>query len=149
MIPASKRGFSLMETLVALAVASSAVLAVIGLLAGALNTALDCRCQTAAGLLAQQLTTDWPSDSSSPGILLVDQTLQPLLNLREQTEATEAAYANGSLLPTAAHFARIDRLPPAASPQPGAPRLRIRVESPASAPAGRRQVHTYVTLALP
>ncbi len=149
MTPASNRGFSLAETLLALAVASSAVLAVIGLLAGALKTALDCRCQTAAGLLAQRLATDWQSDSSSPGILLVDQTLQPLLSLLDQAEATEAAYANGSALPTAAHFARIDRLPPTASPQPGAARLRIRVESPASAPAGRRQVRSYVTLALP
>lgn len=143
------RGFSLAETLLALAVASSAVVTVIGLLAGALNTALDCRRQNAAGLLAQRLATTWPAGSSSPEILLVDQALQPLLSRREQAEVTEAAYANGCLLPAAAHFARIDLLPPAAAQPPGAARLRIRVESPANAPAGRRQVHTYVTLALP
>lgn len=146
---ASPRAFSLAETLLAIAVASSAALAVIGLLAGALNTALDCRRQTAAGLLAQRLANAWQADSSSPEILLVDQALQPLLSRREQVEAAEAAYANGSPLPAAAHFARIDQLPPAADPQPGAARLRIRVESPASAPAGQRRVHTYVTLALP
>lgn len=146
---ASPRGFSLAETLLALAVASSAMMAVIGLLAGALNTSLDCRRQTAAGLLAQRLATDWPAGSSSPGILLVDQALQPLLSQQEQGEAAEAAYADGSRLPAAAHFARIDQLPPATGPQPGAARLRIRVESPASAPAGRRRIHTYVTLALP
>lgn len=144
MIPAPNRGFSLAETLLALAVASSAAVAVIGLLAGALNTSLECRRQTAAGLLAQQLATD-----SSFDILLVDQALQPLLRHRDQTEATMTAYTQGSPLPTAAHFARIDRLPSPVPAETATERLRIRVESPASAPAGRRQVRTYVTLALP
>lgn len=142
----SCRAFSLAETLLALAVASSALVAVIGLLAGALNTALDCRRQTAAGLLAQRLATQWPEASE---ILLVDQALQPLLSKRENTGEVEAAYTEGSALPAAAHFARVDRLPPSAASQPGAARLQIRIESPASAPAGRRHVQTYVTLAQP
>lgn len=148
MIPFSHRGFSLAETLLALAVASSAAVTVIGLLAGALNTALDCRRQTAAGLLAQRLVTDCRRDTPVE-ILLVDPSLQPLLSRRQQTEATEAAYLNGSPLPSAAYFARLDRLPSSAPGETGAARLRIRIECPASAPAGRRQVHTYVTLALP
>lgn len=146
MKPVSRRGFSLAETLLALAVASSAAVAVIGLLAGALNTALDCRRQTAAGLLAQRLATDWRPDSTDE-ILLVDPSLQPLLSRSEQAAETEAAYAGGSPLPAAAHFARIERLPPAT--ERGPLRLRLRIESPASAPAGRRRVQTYVTLALP
>jgi len=148
MTPATSRGFSLAETLLALAVASSAVVAVIGLLAGALNTALECRRQTAAGLLAQRLATEGIRDATFE-LLLVDPALQPLLRRRDQAEATEAAYAHGSPLPTAAHFARIDRLPSPAPAEKAAERLRIRIESPASAPAGRRQVRTYVTLALP
>lgn len=148
MTPASNRGFSLAETLLALAVASSAAMAVIGLLAGALNTALECRRQTAAGLLAQQLTTDWTGDSPFE-ILLVDQALQPLLRHSDQAEAIESAYRNGSHLPSAAHFARIDRLPSPSPAEMAAGRLRICIESPAGAPAGRRQVRTYVTLALP
>lgn len=148
MIPPCNRGFSLAETLLALAVASSAALAVIGLLAGALNTALECRRQTAAGLLAQQLATDGIRNSTFE-LLLVDPALQPLLSRRDQAEVLLAAYANGSSLPSAAHFARIDRLPSPATAGTTAERLRICIESPASAPAGRRQVRTYVTLALP
>ncbi len=149
MTPPSRRAFSLAETLIALAVASSAVVAVIGLLATALNTALECRRQTAAGLLAQRLVTAVQTGLPCPEILLVDQALQPLLSWHENAEATEAAYTEGSPLPAAAHFARIDRLPPTAARQSDADLLRIRIESPANAPAGRRQVQTYVTLALP
>lgn len=143
MIP--PRGFSLAETLIALAVASGAVVTVIGLLAGALNTALECRHQSAAAQLAWRLAVDRDS-SASPHILLVDLSLQPLPGTREQLEA---AYHQGSPLPSAAYFARMDRLPPPQSPGCQANRLRIRIESPASAPAGRRHVRTYVTLAMP
>lgn len=149
MTPPSFRGFSLAETLLALAVASSAVMGVIGLLAGTLNTALECRRQTAAGLLAQRLAATWQADSTSPEILLVDQALQPLLSRHENAAATETAYAQGTLLPSAAHFARMDLLPAKTDKEISAARLWIRIETPASAPANRRHVQSYVTLALP
>ena len=142
------RAFSLAETLLALAVASSAFLGVLGSLAAALNTSLECRQQTAAALLAQQMAGQWSADGRGD-IVLVNDALQSLLSRRERPSETEAAYVDGSSLPSAAHFARIDRLPAGTAATRTAERLHIRIETPAGAPVRRRQVHSYVTLAFP
>lgn len=141
-------GFSLVETLLALSIASSAVVAVIGLLAVSLSLAQQCRTRTAAGQLAQRLAMAWRTEVPPPHLLLVDQSLKALLP-PEATDEAQAAYDTGSLHPAAAYFARISAQPASATEIHGTIRLLIRVESPASAPAGRRKVHHYVTLALP
>ncbi len=141
-------GFSLVETLLTLSVASSAVMAVIGLLAISLSLGQQCRTQTAAGQLAQRLAMAWRTEVQPPHLLLVDQSLNALLP-PEAADKTQAAYDTGSLHPAAAYFASISAQPAPAGETNGAIRLLIRVESPASAPAGRRKVHHYVTLAPP
>ena len=55
----------------------------------------------------------------------------------------------GSTLPAAAYFARIDPLQGTGTEKEVPVRLRIRIESPAAAPAARRHIQNYVTLASP
>ena len=147
--PPRPRAFSLAETLLALAVAATALVAVIGLLAGTLRTSLECRHQTAAGLLAQRLAEEFQAVARAPEILLVNHSLQPLLSRSDHAETAETVYLAGSPLPAAAYFARIDILPAKDGEATSAPRLLIRIESPAAAPAPQRHVQSYVTLAMP
>ncbi|HRK16718.1 MAG TPA: hypothetical protein PK490_20725, partial [Prosthecobacter sp.] len=86
-----------------------------------------------------------------PEFALVDSALQPLLTTRQDSAQAQSEYQTGSQSPRAMYFTKLRRLPlpdpadPLAA-VPGITRLVITVESPASAPEGRRKVHRYVTL---
>lgn len=155
-------GFSLVETLLAMGITSTALLTVLGLLSTTLGGARDSRNETAAGILARRIVaeakalpaiTGEASADIQPEYLLVDSSMQPLLTTRQDAAQAAAAYKNGSPLLEASYIAQLRRIPlqdPAdpVNEVPGISRYIITVESPANAPQGRRRVHRYVTLGL-
>lgn len=149
-----RAGFSLAESLISVGIASSALLAVIGLLAGTLGGARETRSETVAGMVARQMLAEARDDmSGSPApvlplarVLLLDSAMQTLARSREDAGLT-GTFKSGSMDPQAAYLARSEVEP--SSTQPGMLELRITVESPASAPEGKRKVHRYVSLVSP
>lgn len=160
--PHQAAGFSLVETLLAMGITSTALLTVLGLLSTTLGGARDTRTETAAGILARRIVAEAQAlppivgeatQEPQPEYLLVDSSMQPILTTRQDTAQAAAAYKSGSPLLEASYIAQLRRLPlkdPAdpLSIVPGISRYVITVESPANAPEGRRRVHRYVTLGL-
>lgn len=154
-------GFSLVETILAMGITSTALLAVLGLLSTTLGGARDSRTETAAGMLVRRAVAEAralpaivseASGEVEAEITLLDEALQPLLSTRQDPAQARAVYKDGSRDLRAAHIVQLRRMPlpdPADPLQtvPGVARYVITVESPANAPEGRRRVHRYVTLA--
>ncbi len=149
-----RAGFSLAESVISVGIASSALLAVVGLLAGTLGGAQDTRVETAAGMLARQMAVEARDDmtrSPAPSlplvnILLLDSAMQTLERSRENS-GLSGTFQAGSPNLRAAYFARSEV--ELSLTQPGMLEVRITVEAPAAAPEGKRKVHRYVTLASP
>lgn len=159
---ASAQGFSLAEAILSVAITSSSLLAVIGMLTGTLGVARESKEETVSGVLLRQLAgeikdlqaqadslpTQPPAGNSNqakqPVIVLVDESMKILEHSRFGSEGVMAKYQSGTSAKSASAFARIDRM---TDPQnPLMDRVLIRVESPASAPASGRSVRSYAAL---
>ena len=145
-------GFSLAESIISIGIASSVLLAVVGLLAGSLGGARDTKTETVAGMVARRLMAEARHDvNANPAVatgevtnlLLLDDAMQPLATSRAGG-LSEGDYETGSADPRAVYVARSARMPSVR--QPGMLDLEIRVETPASAPRGQRKVFRYVSL---
>ncbi len=149
----SRRGFTLTECLLSVTITATALLSVIGLLAGALGEARDSRLQTASGMMVRQLAGEARElmrvepGSTSPRevIVLLDGAMQMLGHSREASGNLNAEYRSGSSHPVAASFARLLRVDDANDPM--LERVLITMETPAAAPAHQRKVFHYATLA--
>ncbi len=147
-------GFSLVESILSVGIASSALLAVIGLLAGTLGGARETRNETVAGMLARQMLAEARDEvqrSTAPvlpqvSVLLVDSAMQPVAHSRTDGGVT-GTFKSGSPNLRAAYFARSEVVQ--SVKQPGMLEAQITVEAPASAPEGKRHVHRYVSLISP
>ena len=154
-LPASRRGgFSLAESIISVGIASSALLAVIGLLAGTLGGARETRVETVAGMVARQMLAEAREEMQvvpTPALprvtlLLLDSAMQSLANSRTDSGLT-GAFQGGSPDPRAAYFARSEITP--SLTQPGMLEAQVTVEAPANAPIGKRKIHRYVSLLAP
>jgi|GEM_PF-6462446 len=146
----SRHGFTLTECLLSVAITSTALLSVIGLLIGALGEAQDSRSMTSAGMLVRQLAgeaRELNQDPNSPSevIVLVDSALQVIGHSRNSSGGLSSEYRSGSSNPEAASFARLQRQNDVLNPL--LERILITVETPASAPADQRRVFQYATVA--
>ena len=146
----SRKGFTLTECLLSVAITSTALLSVIGLLLGALGEARDSRSMTASGMLVRQLAgeaRELTQDPNAPRevIVLVDSALQVIGHSRRSDGGLSSEYRAGSSDPNAASFARLQRQNDGANPL--LERVLITVETPASAPANERRVFQYATVA--
>lgn len=149
-ISSAKRGFTLTESLLSVAITATALLSVIGLLIGALSEARDSRAMTISGMLVRQLAgeaRELAEDPYAPRevIVLVDSALQVIDHSRENGTSLSGVYLMGSTDPTASSFARLVRENDAENPL--LERVVITVETPASAPADQRRVFHYATVA--
>ncbi len=146
----SAPGFSLAECLLAVSITATALLAVIGMLAGAMSSARDSRLQTTSGMLVRQLAGEarelFQEGAEAPAdiVVMFDSAMQMMSHSRRDTEV-HARYQNGCDEPTAATFVRLQRAPDQDNPL--LDRVLITVETPASAPAGQRKTLRYATLA--
>lgn len=164
-VPNNHGGFSLAESLISVGIASSVLLAVIGMLAGTLGGARETRSETVASVLARQLAAEakeeltnlasGPVASNWRMVMLLDQAMQTLGHSRTDASVL-AAWETGDSAPRAAYWGRVELLPPiqaGAAAEEGTTlvtetdavhRLLVTVEAPAAAPAGARKSHRYV-----
>lgn len=147
-------GFSLAESIISVGIASSVLLAVIGMLAGTLGGARDARTETVAGILTRQMIVEAREDlrqSPGPGlplvnVLVLDSAMQTLKNSRLSGGAT-GDFQSGSADVRATYLARAEVR--VSEEHLGMYEFEVRVETPAAAPEGKRKVHRYVSLLSP
>lgn len=147
-------GFSLAESIISVGVASSVLLAVIGMLAGTLGGARDTRSETVAGIVTRQMMAEARDDiAATPppvlplvNILLLDSAMQTMTRSRDNSGLT-GEFRGGSNDLRAAFFARSEVT--LSMNHPGMYELQVTVEAPASAPEGKRKVHRYASLISP
>ena len=147
---AGSAGFSLAECLLSVAITATALLAVIGMLIGALGEARDSRTMTVSGMLVRQLAGEarelmQETDSPREVIVLVDSALQVIGHSRSIGDSVGSDYKSGTANPNAFSFARLERKDDPVNPL--LERVMITVETPASAPADQRKVFHYATVA--
>lgn len=151
----SRHGFSLAECILSVAIAASSLLAVVAMLTGTLGVARNSKEETVSGVLLRQLAgemRDLPSlpppnqgnAEPEPLTILVDEAMKVLDHSRFAESNIKKAYDGGSPLATASAFARVKRV--AIPGDALMDRIVIRIESPASAPAGTRMVREYAAL---
>lgn len=148
----SRQGFSLVECILSVAITATSLLAIIGMLAGSLSMAKDSKNQTISGVLIRQLAgeiRDLPPPAASgaqsqPLVVLLDESMRILKHSSVPAHNVLPMYDSGTSLPGATYFARVDRVADPADPLMDS--VIIRVESPASGPAGRRTVRRYASL---
>ncbi len=143
-------GFSLAECLLSVAITATALLAVIGMLIGALGEARDSRTMTVSGMLVRQLAgeaRELMQEANSPRevIVLVDSALQVIGHSRSIGDSVGSDYKSGTANPSAFSFARLQRNDDPTNPL--LERIMITVETPASAPVDQRKVFHYATVA--
>jgi uncharacterized protein (TIGR02598 family) len=143
-------GFSLTECLLAVSIAATALLGVVGMLAGAMDSARDSRLRTSAALLARQLAgeagqMETGAEGGAGQILVVFDSAMQLTKHSLLDGDVQAIYNSGSQDNTDAWFARVERR--RAPDNPLLDRVLITVEAPASAPAGQRKAVRYATVA--
>lgn len=147
-------GFSLAESIISVGVASSVLLAVIGMLAGTLGGARETRTETVAGIVTRQMLAEARDDMSaiSPpvlphvNVLLLDSAMQTLAHSRDNA-GLNGDFKIGASDLRAAFWARSEVM--LSVNHPGMLELQVTVEAPASAPEGKRKVHHYVSLISP
>lgn len=147
-----REGFSLVECILSVAITVTSLLSVIGMLAGTLGIARDCKQETISGVLIRQLAGEikelpkqaTPDSDPEPLIVVVDEGMKIVHHSLYDGNEIAAMYELGTLDANAASFARIDRFPDPEDPLMD--RVVIRVESPASAPSARREVRRYAAL---
>jgi type II secretory pathway pseudopilin PulG len=147
-------GFSLAESILSVGIASTVLLAVVGMLAGTLGGARDTKTETVAGMVAGQLMAEAREDvsrSAAPvmplvNVLLLDGAMQTLARSREDAGLI-GQYRGGAGDPRAAYFARSEVWP--SLRQAGMYELQVTVEAPAGAAEGNRKVFRYVSLLAP
>ncbi len=152
--PQRRGGFSLAESIISVGIASSALLAVIGLLAGTLGGARETRVETVAGMVARQMLAEAREDmqgTSAPvlprvSFLMLDSAMQTMASSRTDS-GLAGVFQGGSADPQAAYFARSEVV--ISQAHPGMFEAHVTVEAPAAAPAGKRKVHRYVSLIAP
>ena len=142
-----RAGFTLVESVVSAGIISSALLTVLGLLSSSMTTARDTRHQAAANILAEQLANRIIHTAAAPAGGEVVEIYDLSLN-RVDSGTSEALYSTGTNMPQAMFLCRaiLDEDSPLALTTTGR-RLIVTVEHPASAPAGNRQIHRYVSRA--
>jgi type II secretory pathway pseudopilin PulG len=144
-------GFSLVESIISVGIASSVLLAVIGMLAGTLGGARETRTETVAGMVTRQMLAEAREDAGqTPGlalpmvqVVLLDRAMQTLTRSREDAGLVEK-FKGGTDDLRAAYFARSEVS--LSDEHPGMYELLVTVEAPAAAPEGKRKVHRYVSL---
>lgn len=147
-------GFSLAESIISVGIASSVLLAVIGMLAGTLGGARETRTETIAGMVTRQMLAEAREDigqTPSPvlplvQVVLLDSAMQTVARSREAAGLVEQ-FRGGTNDLRGAYFARSEVSQ--SNEHPGMNELLVTVEAPASAPEGKRKVHRYVSLISP
>jgi type II secretory pathway pseudopilin PulG len=147
-------GFSLAESIISVGIASSVLLAVIGMLAGTLGGARETRTETVAGMVTRQMLAEAREDLlqvPAPAlpltqVVLLDRAMQTLSRSRENAQLAET-FLGGSPDLRAAYFVRSELTE--SMKHSGMKELSVTVEAPASVPAGKRKVHRYVSLLSP
>jgi hypothetical protein len=144
----------LAESIISVGVASSVLLAVIGMLAGTLGGARDTRSETVAGMVTRQMMAEARDDMAQiplptlphVNILLLDSAMQTMARSRDNPGLT-GDFKGGSSDLSAAFFARSEVIQ--SVNHPGMYELQVTVEAPASAPEGKRKSHRYASLISP
>lgn len=153
-----RQGFSLAECMISVAISATSLLGVIGMLTGTLGVAKDSKEETVSGILLRQLAGEMrdipslpppPSNGGSalpqePTIIMVNEAMQVLDHSRYAGSNVSKAYERGSVDTTATAFAQLKRV--AIPGDKLMDRIVIRIETPASAPAGTRIVREYAAL---
>jgi len=142
-----KRGFTLVETTVTAGIISTALLAVLGLFSASMTTSRETREMTGANLLARRLSLEVTQadvlGDNNRVVAVFDESMK--LVASSLIDGNVASWYNtGAAARNARFIVSIDRTPP----QLGviaASEIVISVESPATAPAGNRKAHRYVT----
>ena len=147
----SRQGFTLAECILSIGITSTALLGVVGMLAGTLDGARDARVETISGMVVRQLAGEMKeltaegatSNSRREVTVLLDQAMQVLGHSRKSA-GVEGWYQSGAHQTEASAFARLawetDPLDPLME------RVVIQVETPASMPQGMRKVMRYAAL---
>lgn len=147
-------GFSLAESIISVGIASSVLLAVIGMLAGTLGGARETRTETVAGIVTRQMLAEAREDVGRvPGpalplvqVVLLDSAMQTVARSRDVAGLVDQ-FKGGANDLRGAYFARAEVS--LSIEHPGMNELMVTVEAPASAPEGKRKVHRYVSLISP
>ena len=142
------------ESIISVGIASSVLLAVIGMLAGTLSGARDTRTETVAGMITRQMMAEAREDMSRTplpalphvNLLLLDSAMQTIARSRDSRGLT-GDFKGGSNDLKASVFARSEVIQ--SVDHPGMYELQVTVEAPASAPEGKRKVHRYASLLSP
>lgn len=147
----SNAGFSLAECMMSIAISGSALLAVIGLLAGGLGNARDAKTETVAGILSRRMIEEAREELKSGTVtaqvldryFVWDSAMQTL-DSSLRTGGGEAEFKTGSAKVAAFMVGRY-RLTRSLT-NPGMMHVEMLIETPAAAPAGQRKVHRYESL---
>ncbi|WP_146848423.1 type IV pilus modification PilV family protein [Brevifollis gellanilyticus] len=147
-----QQGFSLVECILSIAITATSLLGIIGMLAGSLSMAKDSKEVTISGVLIRQLAGELrdlprpaePGAQAQPLVVLLDESMRILKHSSVPADNVLAMYDSGTSLPSATYFARVDRVVDPNDPLMDS--VVIRVESPASGPAGGRTVRRYASL---
>lgn len=144
-------GFGLAECMISIAISGSALLAVIGLLAGGLGSASDAKTETMAGMLSRRLVLEARQELAVGPILVLPLTRYFVWDSAMQTMESslktgggESEYKTGSSKLAAALVGRYQLTQ--SLELPGMLHVEILIETPAAAPAGQRKVHRYETI---
>lgn len=144
-------GFGLAECMISIAISGSALLAVIGLLAGGLGSATDAKTETMAGMLSRRLVLEARQELAVGPIPVLPLTRYFVWDTAMQTMESSlktgggaSEYNTGSAKLKAALVGRYQLTQ--SLELPGMLRVEILIETPAAAPAGQRKVHRYETI---
>jgi hypothetical protein len=146
-----RSAFTLAECILSIGITSTALLGVVGMLAGTLDGARDARVETLSGMMVRQLAGEMRELVADEGAInqqtevtvLLDQAMQVLGHSR-QGGAVESWYQSGAAAIEASAFARL--VWQADPTDPLMNHVVIQVETPASLPAGLRKVVRYAAL---
>ena len=158
-------GFSLVEAALSLAVISFAIVAIMGLLPVAMQTARESNRETRAALIARRIVDELQSLSATNTALVKGPSVADpsrritgldlsspsvrVLAYDEQGEGLTNDIApdafQGPIAAPGAYFAAEIRVTPD-FPSPGISRVQATVEAPSSAPSSRRSSFVFVTL---
>lgn len=152
-IPTRPQGFTLAETTLSAGIISTALIAVLSLLSSGISSTIDSRIETASSILARRLAAEasaqeLPEDGSPvEEDALFDTSLTCLASTASSSGAASLSewQEKGAPQVGATFFTTIRKEPPTATTP--LPRVVVTVEAPASAPAGKRRLYRYVTLA--
>jgi type II secretory pathway pseudopilin PulG len=154
----SAAGFSLAECMISIGIASSALLGVVGLLAGTLTGMRETRMESASGLIMRQLLaeardlaqtrveqTGGAGNQNLEIVVVYDEAMR-ILEHSVQNPAALSTHTTGSSDQRAFWMGRVIRDPLPLAVDPLMDRLVITVEAPAGQPPESRKVRQYASL---